>query len=553
MRAEAPENQDPIRAERSTCEKRSACDRRLPWLGVAIALAITTALRVRLLDVPLERDEGDYAYIAQLLLQGVPLYTEAYEMRMPGIFAAYALILTLFGHTQMGIHLGLCVINAGTTVLVFLIGRRLFDSTAGMVAAISYSALSLCPSLTGLSANAEHFVLFPALGGLLMLLRAQELRRGLDFGMSGMMLGIAVLMKQHGAFFAAFAGLYLLWCEVSRRSPNRAGAWTAMSMFCGGLLAPLVGTLLWIASAGNLASFWFWTVSYPFVYASGLTTDQVLRILDVMLPLVLGPTWPYWATAMVGALVLAYPQKTKCARLFVLGWLGASTLAVLPGFYFRPHYFLFMLPAISILCGIAASSVGKWSRLRTSHIRGIQIALVVLPLLHLGYAERSILFESDPTEASREIYGANPFPESIPIARYIEERTDPGDTIAILGSEPQIYFYARRRSASPYILTYDLMLPHAHAGEMQDEMIRQIEEKQPKFMVFVKITTSWLMQRDSDRRLLRWFEQYAQRHYQVVGIIEIGSGKDTRFYWGEEAANRAPQGRYWLAVFQRNP
>ena len=32
----------------------------------------------------------------QLLLQGVPLYSEAYEMRMPGIFAAYALILCLY-------------------------------------------------------------------------------------------------------------------------------------------------------------------------------------------------------------------------------------------------------------------------------------------------------------------------------------------------------------------------------------------------------------------------------------------------------------------------
>jgi hypothetical protein len=30
-------------------------------------------VRIRLMDVPLERDEGDYAYTEQLILQGVPL------------------------------------------------------------------------------------------------------------------------------------------------------------------------------------------------------------------------------------------------------------------------------------------------------------------------------------------------------------------------------------------------------------------------------------------------------------------------------------------------
>ena len=39
-------------------------------LGVIVAIA--GVIRLRLLDVPLDRDEGEYAYIAQLLLDGVP-------------------------------------------------------------------------------------------------------------------------------------------------------------------------------------------------------------------------------------------------------------------------------------------------------------------------------------------------------------------------------------------------------------------------------------------------------------------------------------------------
>ena len=43
-------------------------------------------------------------------------------------------------------------------------------------------------------------------------------------------------------------------------------------------------------------------------------------------------------------------------------------------------------------------------------------------------------------EASRIVYRKNPFPESIRVAEYLRDHTDVGDTIAVLGLEPQIYF-----------------------------------------------------------------------------------------------------------------
>ena len=37
------------------------------------------------------------------------------------------------------------------------------------------------------------------------------------------------------------------------------------------------------------------------------------------------------------------------------------------------------------------------------------------------------------------------------IARYIRERTAPGDRIAVIGSEPEIYFYAERNAATGHL------------------------------------------------------------------------------------------------------
>ena len=49
-----------------------------------IVFDLVIAIRIRLLGIPLERDEGEYAYAGQLMLQGIPPYKLAYNMKFPG-------------------------------------------------------------------------------------------------------------------------------------------------------------------------------------------------------------------------------------------------------------------------------------------------------------------------------------------------------------------------------------------------------------------------------------------------------------------------------------
>src|SRR6476646_9675043 len=95
------------------------------WLLLSLIILIVFAIRVRLRDMPLERDEGEYAYAGQLILQGIPPYKEAYNMKLPGTYVAYALILAVFGQTPSGIHLGVLLVNSVTVLLVFLLTLRL--------------------------------------------------------------------------------------------------------------------------------------------------------------------------------------------------------------------------------------------------------------------------------------------------------------------------------------------------------------------------------------------------------------------------------------------
>src|SRR5208282_2567406 len=102
---------------------------------VLLAIIFFGLIRYRLRDMPLERDEGEYAYSGQLLLQGIPPYKLAYNMKLPGIYAAYGAILATLGETPEGIHLGLLLVNAATTLLLYFLTLALSDRLAAWIAA----------------------------------------------------------------------------------------------------------------------------------------------------------------------------------------------------------------------------------------------------------------------------------------------------------------------------------------------------------------------------------------------------------------------------------
>lgn len=525
--------------------------RRLAWVLVALAVLASAAIRLRLLEVPLDRDEGEYAYFGQLLLQGIPPYATAYNFKMPGIYGIYAVILAVFGPTPTGIHAGLLVVNAATIVLVFLVAVRLFNTTVGVAASAAFAALSLSPRLFSPTAYAEHFVLPPALAGMLVLFRAIDCGRPLTFLGGGALFGAAFLVKQSGGAFALFAVVY-----VAARAP---GGFRRRLGLCGalgaGAVAPLAALCLLMALTGTFATFWFWTFTYAFEYATAVPLAKGGSNLVSALGWILPTSYLATGLAALGLSALVWDERAHSKRAVVGLLCACSFLATSAGFHFRNQYFVLLLPALALLAGIAVDSVARaLSPVRAPALRyGVPIALAVVPLLHLVYLERAILFTGTPHQIMRALYGLNPFPESVEVARYIRERTSSEDRIAVVGSEPQIYFYANRRAATGYIYTYALMEPHPYAASMQRQMIGEIEAANPRFVVFVRVWTSWQVAPESDQTVFRWFEDYRKR-FDRVGVVDIVSSQRTTYLWGPEAATYTPRSDLWLAVFERtNP
>jgi len=522
------------------------------WVLLAIVLLLAVSMRYGLLDVPLERDEGEYAYAGQLILQGIPPYQQLYNMKLPGIYAAYAGLLAVFGQTRTGIHTGLLLINVATIVLLFLLARRLMDPLAGVMTAASFAVLSVSQSVQGVFANAEHFVILPAVGGLLLLLRALDDDRPCLLFCGGLLLGISFLMKQHGAAFVVFGGLYLLINQLRKRPVNRRRLASRCALFTLGAVIPYGLTCLILVLAGVFDNFWFWTVDYALAYTSQVSIDhawlflknRVVRIIDSA-PLI-------WALVFIGLTALLWDKRARRQSIFIALFALFSLAAICPGFYFRPHYFVLILPAAALLAGIAISGMANvLSNARSRVIQyGLPILLAVFCLVASICHQRHFLFQMTPVEACHATYNRfHPFSESLEIARFIRAHTKENDRIAVIGSEPQIYFYSGRRSASGYIYMYPLMEHHDFALQMQKEMIREIESAQPEFLIFVRNNTSWLRRPDSHTLVFKWFQSYQKKHYSLVGLVDAYKGKT--FYHWEPDVKWPPRSSYWVTVLKR--
>lgn len=525
----------------------------LPYILLVLVLVVVLFIRIRLLAVPLERDEGEFAYTGQLLLKCIPPYLYAYTMKLPGVSIMYAFFMFFFGETTVGIHLGLLIVNGICTGLIYLLTKRLFDSNTAIYSCASYAVLSLSTSVNGIFAHATHFIVLFALTGFLLLLCYIDNRRISFLLISGLCFGLSVTMKQHAVLLMGFAILYFVYSTWRRPHNGRKFCIAGSGLLLLGMIIPYVLIVLWMSQTANFNDFCFWTIQYAREYTLTQSLAMGWENFKYNFGYILNFQKPMWLLAGLGCVSLCI-KKNDCAdRFFVFGLFLFSFLAICPGFFFRSHYFVLFLPVVAILAGAGMSATKCFVSSHTS----IKFTQFTLPLLFLAavaytlYNDKNNFFTRTPPEVSRALYGANPFPEALEIANYIKRNTSPSDKIAVLGSEPEIYFYADRVSATGYIYMYGLMEIQPYAERMQMQLIREVELARPKYVIVVNSHWSWLQQESSVKSVFYWVEHYVRNQYEMVGIIDILNATTTNYLWDKNTTGYAPLSTHYVKVFKR--
>ncbi|HZV70246.1 MAG TPA: glycosyltransferase family 39 protein [Saprospiraceae bacterium] len=522
------------------------------WIALGVVILCTSLLRLHLLNIPLERDEGEYAYIAKLMMKGIPLFSEAYTMKLPGTSMMYAILMTVFGDSNTGIHTGLLILGIGTIIFLFLAFRKLFNAPIALFAASVFAIMSVSPTVLGFAAHATHFIAFFVALALFFLARFYERRNLLTAFLIGLMLGLAFMMKQQAVFFIVFGGIAIILGGVFEKPVKWVPIILQTLMYSVAAVLPYVIMVFYLKGVGTFDKFWFWTITYAGKYAGGLSLAEGAKEFVSRFTPMLKEFTLFWILFFAGIVLTFLVKLTLKQKLLILLFTLFAFLTVCPGFYFRRHYFIVFLPAIGLLGGVAlyyfTSLLNRYSK--STSISVLPFIVFCIAGISAVSGNKDYYFNFTPAQIAKQQYGNNPFNESLEIADYIKKNSSDTAKIAVLGSEPQIAFYADRLSATGYIYTYPLVEIQPYNQQMQEEMAREIEKNNPELIVYCLISASWLGKEGSPDTIFTWFNSYSAINYTLVGVVDIYNER-TIYKWDQETVGYKAASQQQIMVYKR--
>ncbi len=496
-----------------------------------VALILLLFVRLRYIHQPLERDEGEYAYAGSLILHGKLPYKDAYNMKFPGTYFMYSLLMAIGSECIEAIRYGVFVIVMLTAFGVYGIVRLMHKNTvAANVASLTFVALVGTMEGEGLMANSEHFVNLFAVWGIWALMRYRAGKKVLFVIAGGALLAMAVVMKQHGYAFTVFGMLLLLHTIYNYRI---AAKLRVLAAFAVGYLFVLAILALWVFGNGLGDKFVFLTVKYAYAYL-GLSRAGVP---GKVIQLTSGAPAIWALTAL--CLLIVFLKFRK--NVMVITWLAFSIVALSTGFYFRLHYFILAYPALAAIAGCGYFYAARFRE----DVASLTVAFCFAVFF---IAQRDVLFMDKPENALSKHYKWGMFKEMPAVGNYVRNLIPQTERLSIFSNEPELLFYANRVSASGYIYNYPLFECQPYGPAMVEEYKQQIMANPSKLFVYqsgdLQICNQpeferfecWRLAFLNDYRLVSVYRAVTEDSASFISESEIAAGT-----W-----RRTPHIEFWM-------
>ncbi len=504
--------------------------------------ALALLLRTFGAGIPLERDEGEYAYIAWRWLDGHVPYADSFDQKPPAVFVVYAAILLALGDSPSAIRWGMQIFTLGTMAALYAFARSRHGGVVAALAAGLFVVATSGPAMLAHAANTEIFALLPLVSGMLLAERASS-RGGLVDALGvGICAAWALLFKWVTAPMVLFSAIWVL--RARPVEAQRAGR-LALTMVLGGALG-LAPVLAYFAGQGALGALVEATLVYNAEYATRVPFALYPQVFMLRVGQWLPAFWPILGLALVSLSGKGVPRSAEQGVGRLWGWLAAAFLAAASSGYFRPHYFILILPPICLLAAIGAERLLARLAPPGRRVALAPFALLAFVLLNVFASAPWYFAGASPEEKARRIYGWNPFPESREIAEAVAALSAPGDEVFVFGSEPQILFHARRPSASHTIYAYPWTGSGARSERVQREILAALRERPPRVIVAVLIEDSLAEQVDTPAILHRGLAELVRAGYRPVAYLRQYRDQPSRLRRDAAALRRLADGRSFV-------
>ncbi len=522
-------------------------------------------LRHQFSGIGMERDEGIYTYIGQLILEGKKPYIDFYETRFAGIFYCYAALVAIFGYTIEGVALGILLINSLTILFLFDLTRRLFSAEAGLITAAGFVVLSISPDLSGYTRQSEHLVNFWSILGVwfVLLSHAETLKikqhtvpSGLLLALSGASICWAMLVKPNAVYLIPAVGLVGILPAIFGNNRSKKRVFQGFLYYGVGVLSifTLMCLVLWVQ--GSWSAFYEFAIVEAGKYAQKANKSEGSSTLRFIVDALTDWCAPLLFTAYFGLIALGFSkigwvQKLTVWLLFVGGF-----CAVAAGWRFTGHYWLMWMPFFAIAMGAATAIMQTILTRYVKHFSAeLSLILLVLPLIYHISTSSAYYFTPDFDRTLQFTYGINPFVETKKVGDWLAQKTLKGDKLALIGSEPQLYIYTRCKSPSRHAYFSYLMLDTTltpRAKIWQQEFITDLEREMPRFVVFCNHPISLLQNENSDDRFFKWFSPFIHNNYRKIGCVELNTEAASHYILDDnQAANYLPKTESYINIYEK--
>lgn len=336
-----------------------------------IALLALTAIRIGAAAAyPLVDDEAYYWTWSRHLAWGYPDHP-------PAVAAMVKLTTALAGDSVVGIRLGPIFLAFLSSLLIYDLGRRMFDRHTAVLAAAGYQIIPVV-AVGAIFTFPDAPFIFCWLLAVWCIWRAREVGRAWDWYAAGLAVGFAMLSKLSALFLAVSVAGFFLTFAAERRWLRRPEPYRAAAI----ALAVVLPFIAW-----NRRHDWI-TVAKTLNPIPWIDLGEPAKNAAAFLAATAAYYGPISFGLLVAALLASIGRARAADRRFaLLSWLALPLI----GFTFitsfdgipKPHW---PAPAYLMLVIAAAAlwpSVRQHRRWRRAVITGVAVNTLLVAVLHI--------------------------------------------------------------------------------------------------------------------------------------------------------------------------
>ncbi len=439
---------------------------------------IFLVLRLPVLSLPLERDEGVYAYHGWMWLtgQGIP-YRDSFELKGPLLQLVYGLPSWLFGNSFFSIRLfsvfyGVVTFGIFYLLLLQSVEKKWVFWLGGLYALVANDYWSQAPGF-----NAETVQLLPLVIVLLGIWKILHGATGWRWWVGIGLCSAAVLLIKHATIFpVGFLVGYLFWQKRDFKK------WVVCAV---GFVLPILifGAYFW--HTGSLPALKHHLFgAYGTAYLKDNFTNERFCYGFDNLPTCIGnwmfrvstPT-PMFLLGFCGlGWALSFRKRNYVWWISVLYTLGIMVTIRLAGWKDWPHYYLLLAPGL-VLGTVATLNLWKGLKSKLIMILFVDIAIFTLASFLSIWREgpRKV------TELQYGEYNQQLFWDAVLVSEWIKKNVSPSERVLVWNDEAEIYYYAEKLIPFHYPYYYTFSLPEFDFEK--EKWLRAVENDLPEQVI----------------------------------------------------------------------